>query len=810
MSKSHTASAVLSAVFRLVVVCSLLVVSAATNERHAVAAADQDQKKPGQPAQSPTAPARDKKILEGSDDDDTLTATEGDDWLFGKKGHDFLRGGAGRDTIDGADGDDILDGGADADILDGGAGADTMRGAEGDDTLDGGDDDDLLDGGPGNDDLDGGDGNDTLHGGAGNDVLSGGDGNDSLDGGAGDDRLFGNDGVDTLSGGPGNDQLAGGDGEDALLGDAGDDILDGGLGADTLRGGLGNDTLLGSWGGDTLDGGDGYDLLLGGDGRDTLNGGSGDDWLLGGLGADRLLAGDGQDLIVLRAGDVGSNEIEMVDGEDGVDLLILNGFGLGETAPGAESRLVDPLTSGVYQLRSVERIEHTHILTEVGIDKNRPASLLLINPSTTAADVRVLLFGDDGAARTPSIGGAKAQPNGAFAVPPLGSVTLDLSTEDARMTGAAQLFATGPLGVSVRATSSTPGASEVGEAALVDTAIVPVLEDQATGMSTGVAIFNSTVKSNIKLTLRTMAGAEVDDSAGAAGVEIDLPPDGRRVIFVRDIFPRLGNFLGTMTIDGGIDRPQQGGLIAVTGIQRRVDGRGFAPYPAIQVDPRQATQTLHFPAFPRGGEHDSSIVLVNPSLANRAKGTLAFFDDTGKSWAVSLNAQGAASSVSYDVAPGGSAAFAASAAGPLQTGSARATSAEGVLGAVLRLNAPKTGMMHSGPSGAFTSFIAPARRDRNTGLLTEVAIASTGSAVGLSFTLRDANGTETAGGSAKVQLSANARIARTLDQLFPTLVMDTFQGTLTMTAEGGTVSAMVTEVSEQGSRTAVMPVVRLR
>lgn len=835
-----------SGAFGLGLLWSVLAIAATTNERRTEAltgvgrrseAGYADAAPQAAPAQGAKAPAQDakapapdaKKVLEGTDADDVLNGGDADDWLFGKKGHDFLRGGKGRDTIDGGEGDDILDGGPDADILDGGEGpgSDTIRGGEGDDTLDGGDDDDLLDGGPGNDNLDGGDNNDTLRGGPGDDVLAGADNDDSLSGGPGADRLSGGDGVDNLSGGAGDDIVAGGEGDDALAGDAGTDTLEGGQGNDILRGGTGNDTLLGSWGDDNLDGGEEHDVLIGGDGQDIVSGSTGDDWLLGGLGADTLDAGDGNDLIVVRAGDVGSTETETIDGGSGTDVLILNGFAQADipalapspassdtsrTAP-VELRLTDPLTGGTYRLLNIERIEHTQLITQVGTDANRPASFVFVNPSTTTvADGRIAFFGDDGAALTPSIGGAAVQPTVAFKVPPLGSVMLNASLRDGLMTGSAQVFASGPLLGAVRTTLPKLGVFDAAEAPLVDNAIVPVLEDQSTGAGTGIAIFNSTVGGNIKLTLHTMAGAELGDSSReGGGVEIDMPAHGHRFIFVRDIFPGARTFQGTMTIEGGIDRPQQSGTIAVTGIQRGADGGTLATHPAIPIDPLPTTKTLHFAKLSSGGQYNSSIVLVNPSSANRARGTLAFFDEGGRSWALPVNGQNPAASVPFDLAPRGSVVFAVPAGGGLlQVGSARATAADGVLGAVMRVRGPKAGLVHAGPSGVFAGFITPARRDRGNGVNTEVAIASTGSALALRLVLRDANGAQVAGGTAQLPVSTNGHISRTIDQLFPNAATDTFQGTLTVTADGGTVAAMVTEVSGDASRVVVMPVTPLR
>lgn len=759
-----------------------------------------------------------------------LDGGEGDDWLFGQDGHDVLRGGAGRDTLDGGPGDDTLAGGAGQDVLDGGPGRDALLGDEDNDLLDGGDDEDVLDGGPGNDDLDGGDADDVLRGGAGDDALVGGDGNDVLTGADGADRLFGRDGDDRLSGGPGDDLVEGGDGRDSLNGDDGKDVLDGGEGDDVARGGAGddtlkgesgndalsgeagNDTLLGSRGDDNLDGGEEHDTLLGGDGQDVLNGGPGEDLLLGGLGADTVRAGPEDDLIVLRAGDIGSGETELIDGGAGQDTLILIGFNQGEPGlPTGDSTLSDPLTGGTYRLFSVEQVQHTHLFTHVGSSEKLAASFVFVNPSAkTASNGQVVFFNSEGAPLAQSIAGGAAQPAFAFTVPPLGRVVFDASGPAQAGRGTAQVFADRPLGGSVQTSLPDFGPLRAGEAPLLDNFIVPVLEEKATGADTGVAIFSSTTGSSVMLTLHRMNGDEVGTQS-QGGVEIDIPANGHRIVFVREMFPYVGgDFQGTLRVEGGIDRPQEGGPLAATGIQRGARPGEFTTFPVIPVGLPAAPGMLHFATFPAGGDYRSSIALVNPSPVNRAKGTLTFFDQAGQSWAVAVNGLSAAVTVPYDIGPLGSAVFTTSASGPLRVGSARAATAEGVVGGVLRLVSPTAGTPSAGPSGVFAGFITPAQRNRATGVNTQVALSSTQSPLMLTLVLHDARGAEVPGGRAQLQLGANGGVTQTIDALFPKVDTNDFQGTLTVTADGGTVAATVTQVGGDPGGLAVMPLAPLR
>ncbi len=196
-------------------------------------------------------------LLEGSDAADEIEGNRGDDTLIGGKGNDELEGGRGDDSLRGGEGRDELEGGRGDDSLFGGAGNDELEGDRGDDDLFGGDGSDELDGGRGDDELDGGDGDDWLDGDRGDDKLFGGWGKDTLLGGRGDDDLFGGEDRDKLIGDRGNDLLNGGAGDDELDGGRGDDTLVGGEGDDEILGGRGNDVVVvdEGAGADTIDGG---------------------------------------------------------------------------------------------------------------------------------------------------------------------------------------------------------------------------------------------------------------------------------------------------------------------------------------------------------------------------------------------------------------------------------------------------------------------------------------------------------------------------------------------------------------------------
>ncbi|MGP6090069.1 calcium-binding protein [Antarctobacter jejuensis] len=178
----------------------------------------------------------------------------------------------------------------------------------------------------------GGSGPDTLVGSRSNDLFDGGPDPDLLVGREGADTLLGGTGEDTLFGGPGNDSLDGGNNNDTLNAHSGDDYVAGGYGHDLLVGQDGSDTMDGGPLDDTLDGGSGDDILEGGSGNDILRGRAGEDDLAGGLGRDFLTGGQNADNFVFRSlaeTVVGANRDQILDFEQGVDLIVVAGLSPG-------------------------------------------------------------------------------------------------------------------------------------------------------------------------------------------------------------------------------------------------------------------------------------------------------------------------------------------------------------------------------------------------------------------------------------------------------------------------------------------------
>ena len=83
----------------------------------------------------------------------------------------------------------------------------------------------------------------------------------------------------------------------------------------------GSDRVIGTNTSELIDGGSGNDYLDGKGGIDVLLGGDGNDTILGGLGSDALSGGNDNDRLIGWGG--GTNEIDLLNGEQGADIYVL-------------------------------------------------------------------------------------------------------------------------------------------------------------------------------------------------------------------------------------------------------------------------------------------------------------------------------------------------------------------------------------------------------------------------------------------------------------------------------------------------------
>src|SRR5207249_5017641 len=110
---------------------------------------------------------------------------------------------------------------------------------------------------------------------------------------------------------------------------------------------------------------------------------------------------------------------------------------------------------------------------------------------------------------------------------------------------------------------------------------------------------------------------------------------------------------------------------------------------------------------------------------------------------------------------------------------------------------------------ASDGFIAPVTQSARENSSTGVAIASTGLPVKVTLTLRDEGGVPIPGGGSTFESPANGHLARFLEQLFPEAETREFRGTVTVTAEGGSIVGTVLRFGSKG-QIAALPVIPLQ
>ncbi len=725
-------------------------------------------------------------VLEGGSGDDQLVGGDDRDFLFGEGGNDVLKGDGGNDVLDGGEGDDQLDGGDGDDALDGREGEDVLRGGAGRDVLDGHDGNDFLDGGPGNDNLDGGDENDILTGGAGADSLSGGDGNDTLDGGNDDDLLLGNDGADVLRGGNGHDQLAGLDGPDILEGGLGNDLLSGGEGDDVLIGGGGNDTLLASLGDDHLDGGPGDDLLRGSYGNDAMTGGPGDDVILGGRGTDPTFAGPGNDKITIRAGDVDSAGIEIIEGGVNADTarveadtLFLDGFMASDVrALDLEGhsgwRIHDPQTGGVYLVTGVEYLVHSSTIPYMA---GGETSLLIINPSASERVAGVLEFVDAaGGTISMSVSGNTASPRSGFELSPFGSAHLALAGSTG--SGIRILGSQPVLGV-----LDSPGGgnapSRITGTSFAESAALPIHFDRREGTSTSVVVRNLVSATALKLEPYTARGGEGDAR------EVSVESGASMVVALDQLYPGVQSFDGILRI--------RGGPVALNAFQGLAGGVTI-PTPVLDFGPRKDPGPLVIPHFAAGGGHQTTIRLTATSQDSLKGGVIAFFDENGRPMEVALEGIGRVTEAAFATRPTATSVFHTASDGALTVGSAIITTASGRPGGTTRLHMPGVSPVETAIEAFQNRFLAPVQSGGATGMESHVALSADENAVTVRLVLHDPDGRPRRGGEATVRLPAGGSTHRSLEQLFPRANIQGWHGILVGEVERGGVGVMVMDL----------------
>ena len=252
----------------------------------------------------------------------------------------------------------------------------------------------------------------------------------------------------------------------------------------------------------------------------------------------------------------------------------------------------------------------------------------------------------------------------------------------------------------------------------------------------------------------------------------------------------------------GGDWSQEGGSLSVMLLDRT--GGAVTGLPAVPLEPASPVGPVYMARVTTGAGASSSIVLINPMFSSRTTGTLRLYDEAGAPWA-GLGDKPTAATIPFDIGAAGSVVIPVAPG----AGSARVDVARGRIAALLRVTSGAQ-VSHLASSDFAAGFISAAVRERSAGVTTSLAVSAGPSAVTVRAELRTAKGEMVSNGEATLQLAGNGQVARTLEQLFPTAAIDSFDGTLTIRAEGGSVAASVLRVGTAGASPVVLPVIRLQ
>ena len=219
-----------------------------------------------------------------------------------------------------------------------------------------------------------------------------------------------------------------------------------------------------------------------------------------------------------------------------------------------------------------------------------------------------------------------------------------------------------------------------------------------------------------------------------------------------------------------------------------------------------ASSTLHFAQFGAGGLK-SDVVITNPSVDTMVMGEVHFFDADGAVLEPADILANGSESAMFSLAPGGSTTFQSRSTGSLAQGSAIITSTEPVSG-VIRFDIPGTGVAGVGSSEPAFEVILPVRR--SGGLSTGAAIRNVGlEDLRVTLTLKNEAGNTVQNGQATVDIPAQGRVSKFIQEYLPNANTSNFTGTLTVSSSTGKVAVVGLEF-ENGARFTTLPVSELR
>ena len=436
------------------------------------------------------------------------------------------------------------------------------------------------------------------------------------------------------------------------------------------------------------------------------------------------------------------------------------------------------------------------------------SSMVITNPSSEeTARGLVEFFNNQGfPLRVDIEGGVENMP---FSVEPLGSVTLTSAGRSSAGVGSARISSSAPVSGVIRFGSDSLGLAGGGESEALAAFIVPAVRNSAVGLNTGIAMMNPQgVPIEVLLSLHKLDGSDVE-GASATG---SLAARGHLARFIDELFPNADttDFQGTRVATA----VGTGNKIAATAIQIGQSAGEFTTLPVAPFDSRppgpfgsDRVHEVFFAQLANGGGSSSSIFLTNGSKS-AVEGNIQIFDDNGEPLAVTIDGS-TSSEIPISVPPQGGSVLESDGEGSLVAGFARVTTDQAV-GGTLRFAFPGLGVAGVGATEPVSGLITPVTRSVEEGLSTAIAIASTGSAVTLTASLRNRSGQVVPSGEATILLPPNGHLSRFVQELFPEADTREFEGTLTIEADGGLIAATALQIGTSPGTFTTLPVTPLR
>lgn len=425
---------------------------------------------------------------------------------------------------------------------------------------------------------------------------------------------------------------------------------------------------------------------------------------------------------------------------------------------------------------------------------------LLVNPSEVEVSGTLDLFQSDGTPMTIVLNGNRGS-TFPITIKPHGTLILKSSGESSPIqTGWARVQTGVAIGGSLIYSYSSGGKliSEAGLDPSVPTDSFRLSVDTRNGYMAGLALANpSATAINLTLTL--------NDAEGRQLAQTKLPLGSKRHFakLVNEFFPdqNLNNFKGVIQVSA------TDGEVFGTTLRFDPDLSSLASIPVIDTKDNPESYNLYFPQIADGSGYRTVFSIVNPNSA-ALSADLELFHQDGTPLALKINEQSGSSHVSAIPANGTVFLETAGDASSVQVGWARVRANGPIGGSVVYVyqSGGKT-LAEAGINPAIPAkeFVLPI--DRRGGIQAGLAVAnpSSGSSMTVSLSLHAADGS-LVGLPAVRELDGQRQFAVLLDELFPTLSLNDFIGSLVVKSSAGDMAGTTLRFNQEVTILSSLPV----